>query len=643
MQQPLPSMAEKPVPWNVRPCVGQRYAVLLLLLAFATASAAAEPPVRQVLVLQTLDRGNLIVDRFTGNLRVDLEQRAGGPVNFVQIVVGPTGFVGAPEQSLIDFIRSIFADRARPDLIVTIAGPAAVFARKHRQELFPDAPLLFAAVDQNFLGNAPLGENEAAVAALNDFPGIVDDILQVRPQTRQVFMISGSGDIGKFWRKRLEEQFGRFRGRLEFTWSDDLSLPEILRRCSALPSNSAIFFITLGTDVTGAAYADERVMADLHAAANAPIFSAHDVYLGTGIVGGRLMSIDELSHRTADAAFRILDGAAPGDVRLPAQLPGQPVFDWRELQRWDIPESRLPPGSLVRFRGPNLWNEHRGTVLAAAAALALQAVLIVGLLLERRARRRAEIESRRNLELAADVSRRETMSALTSSIEHELVQPLSAMMHNTEALRMLVRSNRATTEVVDEILSDIHADGVQAAEIIERHRLMLRRHQLEKKPLDLCAIVNETVGLVAYDMRARQVEVTVRRPADSCVISGDPVLLQQVFVNLLMNAADAMTATPQGRRDITINTEVRGNEVEVSVRDTGPGLPKDLAGKLFTPFVTTKPSGLGIGLVIVRTIVDAHGGSIDAHNHPEGGAVFIVTLQISGKAVPEPAPATALH
>ena len=620
-----------------------RCVALVALLALTAASGAAEPPVRQVLVLQTFDRGNLIIDHFTGNFRIDLEQRAGGPVNFIQVVVGPTGFVGPPEQSVIDFIRSTFADRPRPDLIVTVAGPAAVFARKHRRELFPDTPLLFAAVDVNFLGNAPLGENEATVAALHDFPGIVDDILQVLPQTRQVFMISGSGDVGKFWRKRLAEQFDRFRGRVEFTWSDDLSLPEILRRCSTLPSNSAIFFLTLGTDATGAAYADERVMGDLHAAANAQIFSAHDVYLGTGVVGGRLMSIDALSHRTTDSAFRILRGESPSVVRVPAQLPGQPVFDWRELKRWGIPESRLPPGSLVRYRGANLWNQYRWTVLAAAAALAIQAVLIVGLLLERGARRRAEIESRRNLALAADVSRRETMSALNSSIEHELVQPLSAMLSNSEALRMLVHSERAPPQVIEEILSDIHADGVHAAQIIERHRKMLRSHQLEKRSIDLQAVVDDTFALVAYDMRARQVEGTVRHFSGACIISGDPVLLQQALVNLIMNAMDAMAAIPQGRRQITISTEVRGAEVEVTVRDSGPGLPADLVGKLFTPFVTTKPSGLGIGLVIVKSIVEAHGGSVDARNHPQGGAVFKVTLRISQELAPEPITATALH
>ena len=143
-----------------------------------------------------------------------------------------------------------------------------------------------------------------------------------------------------------------------------------------------------------------------------PLFAAHSVYLGAGIVGGRLMSIDDLGRNTADAAIRILNGASPSSVSVPPQSPGQPIFDWRELQRWGIPESRLPPDSVVRYRAPSLWREYRVAILSAAGALAIQALLIVGLLFERRARQRAEIDSRRNLALAADASRRETMSAL---------------------------------------------------------------------------------------------------------------------------------------------------------------------------------------------------------------------------------------
>ena len=102
------------------------------------ASSEAQPPVRQVLVLQSFDRGNLVLDHFTGNFRVDLDQRVGTPVNVVQVTVGPTGFVVAPEQAVVEFIRSTFADRPKPDLIVAVAGPAAVFARKYRQQLFPE-------------------------------------------------------------------------------------------------------------------------------------------------------------------------------------------------------------------------------------------------------------------------------------------------------------------------------------------------------------------------------------------------------------------------------------------------------------------------------------------------------------------------
>src|SRR5688572_20638610 len=153
-----------------------RYAALAGLLALRALSAETQSPVQQVLVLQSFDRGNLILDRFTGNLRVDLIQRVGRPVNVIHVVVGPTGFVGAPEQAVVDFIRSTYADRPKPDLIVTVAAPAAIFARKHRQQLFPDTPLLFAAVDQRFLHGPPLAENETAVAVVNDFPKLVDDM-----------------------------------------------------------------------------------------------------------------------------------------------------------------------------------------------------------------------------------------------------------------------------------------------------------------------------------------------------------------------------------------------------------------------------------------------------------------------------------
>ena len=181
------------------------------LLVLGSAAAKAQAEVKQVLLLHSLNRGSVVLDDFTGKFRVKLDERVGTPVNVVQVVVGQTGFVDASEQAIVDYIRSMYANRPPPDLMMTVGGPAAVFARKHRQQIFPATPLLLASVDQRYLGAEPLRENETAVAAANDFPLVVDNILQVLPETKQIFMVIGSGAIGQFWRRVLESEFSRFK------------------------------------------------------------------------------------------------------------------------------------------------------------------------------------------------------------------------------------------------------------------------------------------------------------------------------------------------------------------------------------------------------------------------------------------------
>jgi signal transduction histidine kinase len=595
------------------------------LLLFV-AAVQAQPAVKQVLVLQSLDRGNLTLDHFTGNFRVSLDQRAGKPVNVVQVVVGPTGFVGAPDRAVVDYIRSIYADRPAPDLVMTVGGPAAVFARKHSRQLFPTTPHLFASVDQRYLGDAPLGENETAVMVVNDFSGVVDNILRVLPETRRVFMVIGSGTLGQFWRRELQPEFRRFGDRVSFIWSDDLSLQDILSRVASLPKDSAIFYLTFGTDVQGGAYADEQVLADLHTAANAPMFAALSPLLGHGIVGGSLLSIEDLSRHTADVANRMLNGAPARSFRLSPQMPGQPVFDWRELRRWGIPESRLPLDSVVRYRGPTLWGEYKLAILVSIGLLLFQSLLIAWLLYERHARHRAERESRRNLALAADANRRETMSALTSSMGHELAQPLNAVHHNAAALRTMVATHSVTPDETREILADIQAGAVLAIQIFDRHRAMMRGHPLQKKRIDVHGVIEDSLALVTHDLIERQIEVTLEMPSDPCFIDGDEVLLQQVVLNLVRNAMDALAETPPEQRHITIRSSVGAADVEISVSDTGTGLPPEVIDKLYKPFVTTKSHGLGIGLTIAHSIVTAHGGTIVARANPSGGATFTVKL-----------------
>jgi signal transduction histidine kinase len=605
---------------------GWRCALLAGLLTVVAASSDAQPVPKQVLMLHSLNRGNLVLDHFTGDFRVRLDRQAGKPVNVVQVVVGPTGFVGASNQAVVDYVRSLYADRAPPDLVMSVGGPAAAFTRQHRRQLFPETPLLFAAVDHRYLRDAPLSDNETAVAVVNDFPRLIDDILRLLPGTKQVFMVIGSGSLGRFWRRVLEAEFARFRDRLTFIWSDDLSLPDMMGRVANLPSHSAIVYLTFGTDAQGGAYADQPVLADLHAAANAPMFSAFSSVFGHGIVGGSMMSIGDLAGSTADVAGRLLNGATPASLRIAPLSAGGPMFDWRELQKWGIPESRLPPGSVVHFRGPSLWDEYKRAVLAAIGVLVLQSLLIAALLYERRARRRAELDSRQNLAMATDTNRRETFSALASSIGHELGQPLIAIRYNAQALQMMVGADQAAPDETREILADIEAEATLATQIIDRHRALLRSHQLHKKPIDLRSVVDESLGLVAHDTRQRQVETILDLSSTPCVVDGDQVLLVQVLVNLLRNAIDALAETPASSRQITIRTAGTAASVEISVSDTGAGLPAEIVATLFTPFATTKAHGLGVGLAIAQRIVEAHGGTIGASDNRGAGATFTVTL-----------------
>jgi PAS domain S-box-containing protein len=304
--------------------------------------------------------------------------------------VNPSGFDVAPEEAIVDFLRSTFAERAQPNLIVTIGGPAAAFARRHRQHLFPEVPLLYAGVDQRFLRDAPLADDETAVAVANDMPAMVDDILQLLPHTTSVFVVLGSGELGRFWRAELEREFLRFADRLTFTWSNQMSYDEILHRVAALSPHSAIFYVNFGADGHGGAYSEERVLADIRAATNAPLFGTQSSQLGHGIIGGRVMQIDALGQTAADVTSRILNGASPASIRTPVRRPGSPVFDWRELRRWEISENLLPPGSQVHFRQPGLWERYKWLVVAGSLALVAQTLLITALLANRISRRRAE-------------------------------------------------------------------------------------------------------------------------------------------------------------------------------------------------------------------------------------------------------------
>ena len=368
----------------------RRLQIALSAAAIVLFTVPGEAAVRRIVLLQSSERGSVVLDQFTATLRVLMDARSAEPLIFTEFVVNPAGFREIPDQAMVDYLRSVFVGGTKPDLVITTGGPAFTFARRHRSVLFPDVPLLYGAVDQRFLRGGTLSEYETAVAVANDPHLVVEDVLQLFPDTANLFVIMGTGEQGRFWRQEFERDTERFRGRIRFIWPDGLSYPEVVQRASTLPQRSAIFFLSVDVDAQGTTYTTERVLTDLRSKANAPVFGALSSELGQGLIGGTLMSIERTSQNAAAAALRILSGTSPAAVRTPIQMPGPPTYDWRELRRWGVPEDRLPAGSTVLFREPGLWDRFKWYIVVGVSVLLVQTALIAALLASRARHRRAE-------------------------------------------------------------------------------------------------------------------------------------------------------------------------------------------------------------------------------------------------------------
>ncbi|CAE6868442.1 Adaptive-response sensory-kinase SasA [Paraburkholderia nemoris] len=236
-------------------------------------------------------------------------------------------------------------------------------------------------------------------------------------------------------------------------------------------------------------------------------------------------------------------------------------------------------------------------------------------------------ELNRNRQELAHLARVSTMGELAASLAHELNQPLTAILSNAQAAQRFLAADPVDLAEVREILNDIVQDDCRASEVIRRVRAVVRKGEMEIAPLDLASVIRDVLLLVHSDAIVRAIGVTLDIDGDLPAVRGDKVQLQQVMLNLLLNAFDAMNNAPPGDRAVSVTLRAYGNNrVHIAVRDGGHGLTVDRLDRIFKPFFTSKPQGLGLGLSISRSIVDMHGGQLWAENNTDRGATFHVML-----------------
>jgi|SRR5688572_15962141 len=227
----------------------------------------------------------------------------------------------------------------------------------------------------------------------------------------------------------------------------------------------------------------------------------------------------------------------------------------------------------------------------------------------------------------AQLNRRAATTELTAALAHELQQPLGAMRRNAEAARALLASGDCTVSALQEIVDDVLGESDRASEIIRRLRQLLQNREIGAERTDLNDIVREAASLVEPEAAYRMVRIELDLLHAPLLVIGDHVHLRQVLLNLMLNGMDAMSDVPAGGRRLVVRTAARNGRAEVAVRDSGVGIPAELMMRIFEPFFTTKADGMGIGLSIARSIIEAHKGRLMAANDADGGATFRFSLR----------------
>ena len=536
------------------------------------------------------------------------------------------------EPQLVELLSKKYSG-FRIDVVVAISLPALEFFRRYGAQLWPNARLVFSGWPGEVFDPAGLPPDTTAIVATAPVGETIDLARRMQPNARRVLVVTGASDLDRRNEQHALQVLSTGTNQLPFELFVGLPLPELASRIAAEPPDTIVFYLAQFRDREGRPYTPREVLRTFSARSVAPVYGIIETYLGFGMAAGLAESYGDHGRLVGDRIREALAGKSPGPDQILFEVPNQCVADARALQHWSLDESKLPEGCDIRFADRPLWRQYLWQIIAVLALLVAQSALIAALLSQRYRRRTAEFESQKRYSEMAHMNRRVAMGELSASIAHELNQPLGAIHNNAGAAELLIKASPPKLQEVAEILADIKRDDQRASDIIARIRKMLRKTEFEVREMDLNETIEETIKMLLAEASAKGVSLKSDLEAGLGKVIADRVEVQQVILNLVLNAMDAVHDQPADRRVLTIRSmRINSKEAEVSVVDSGPGIPERSLTDIFDPFVTTKQGGMGLGLAISRTIVEAHGGQIRAENRPDGGAAIHFTLPFASTA-----------
>ncbi|KKX23864.1 HAMP domain-containing sensor histidine kinase [Rhizobium sp. LC145] len=605
--------------------------VCALFTSAITAAEASEfvERVPRVLVLYPYDERVAATTVAGEAVRARLLEATGGKIDLFSEFLDLARF---PEVHHVDHMAQFLAEKysnRQPDIVIALGEQSAKFIATHRTLLAKNARIIVAGFNRTTALRINLPDDVLGVFTEFDILKTAQMAQHLQPDAHHLFIIGGSSDFDRWWLDTARAGLASFAKNYKTTYLENLTIAEFAAAAAAFPPDSIVLVLTIFKDRSGRNFIPRDAVKQIAADATAPIYGPYATYIDSGIVGGNVVTFESLGSKVADLSLDVLGGKPVDHV----DAPHVDMVDARQLERWGLSEKRLPPGTVQMFRQPTFLEQYWISALVTLAIVATQSIAIAVLLVERRRRRLAEKQSRSRLLEVIHLNQSATAGALSASIAHELNQPLGAIRSNAEAASSLLRSSHPDLKLIEQILIDIQDDDQRAHDIILRMRgLLKKRAEIDWQRFDLNELTTISIKILQGEASRRGISVT-SNPADGALpIRADKVHIQQVILNIAMNAMDAMHSRRGMQRKLMLETRLtKDSKAELSISDSGHGIPENLLSVIFDPFYTTKVAGTGLGLSIARTIVHTYGGEICAANRCEGGAVFRVKLPLAEK------------
>jgi signal transduction histidine kinase len=511
-------------------------------------------------------------------------------------------------------------------VIVALGFGALDFVLRLRTEMFAGVPVVFAMVDDVALQRLNIPPDVTGRTSTVRFQDFLKSAHIVVPDLQRIAIVGDRWEQQTAYR-HLQKEIPTTSSALEIIDLVGLPMRELKKRVAVLPERTAIAYTSIFSDGEGTSYPPIDALRFFAEVANRPIVVAAETFIGRGAVGGYVLTPAPIGKGAAELALRLLNGESASAIPIADGNVVSPIFDWRQMQRWGVSASSLPPGSEIRFRDPTAWEQYSLQILTICAALLVQSALIFLLIYERRRRHLAEVQARNSMAELTQLNRFATAGEVSAAIAHEIKQPLTGIVTMANAaLRWLSKDNPDLGRA-REALNKVVAAGHHASDVITNVRGLFGRDTQEKTPTDVNKLIRTVLGLVYVDLRKHSIETQVNLSEQLPPVMGNEVQLQQVILNLVMNAIESMnSAEPRG---LSIKSETtERNNVLVSIADTGSGIDIANLNRVFKPMFTTKARGMGMGLSICKSIIESHDGRIWVSANAPRGSVFHFELPV---------------